>query len=44
VLFIGVQEPELLRLVNETIDDLKHTGELKRTADKWRVPYLLRPA
>ncbi|HXU74446.1 MAG TPA: transporter substrate-binding domain-containing protein [Polyangia bacterium] len=34
-------DDDLLKLVNETIDDLKRTGELKRLTDKWHLPYLL---
>jgi aspartate/glutamate/glutamine transport system substrate-binding protein len=34
-------EPELLKIVNDTIDELKRTGELKRLTDKWHLPYLL---
>jgi putative glutamine transport system substrate-binding protein len=34
-------ERELLKLVNETIDELKRTGELKRLTEKWHLPYLL---
>jgi putative glutamine transport system substrate-binding protein len=36
-------DADLLRLVNETIDDLKRTGELKRMTEKWHLPYLLPP-
>jgi putative glutamine transport system substrate-binding protein len=36
-------EADLLRLVNETIDDLKRSGELKRLTEKWQLPYLLPP-
>lgn len=32
---------DLLRVVNETIDGLKRSGELKRMAEKWHLPYLL---
>ena len=32
---------DLLRLVNDTIDDLKKTGELRRMTEKWHLPYLL---
>ncbi|MDB4964971.1 MAG: amino acid transporter substrate-binding protein [Myxococcales bacterium] len=34
-------ETELLRAVNDTIDELKRTGELKRMTEKWHLPYLL---
>jgi len=34
-------EPELLRAVNETIDELRRSGELKRMTEKWHLPYLL---
>jgi len=34
-------DDDLLKLVNETIDDLKRTGELKRLTEKWHLPYLL---
>jgi aspartate/glutamate/glutamine transport system substrate-binding protein len=32
---------ELLRVVNETIDELRRSGELKRMTDRWHLPYLL---
>lgn len=31
----------LLKLVNETIDELKKSGALKRMTEKWKLPYLL---
>jgi putative glutamine transport system substrate-binding protein len=34
-------EPELLRAVNETIDGLRQSGDLKRLTAKWHLPYLL---
>jgi putative glutamine transport system substrate-binding protein len=34
-------DADLLKLVNETIDELKRTGELKRMTEKWHLPYLL---
>ena len=34
-------DSDLLRVVNETIDDLRRTGELKRMTEKWHLPYLL---
>jgi len=34
-------EPELLRIVNETIHQLRSSGELKRLTAKWHLPYLL---
>jgi aspartate/glutamate/glutamine transport system substrate-binding protein len=34
-------DADLLKLVNETIDDLKRSGELKRLTEKWHLPYLL---
>ncbi len=34
-------EPALLRAVNETIDELLRSGELKRMTLKWHLPYLL---
>jgi putative glutamine transport system substrate-binding protein len=34
-------EPELLRLVNETIDALRASGELEKLAAEWKLPYLL---
>ncbi len=34
-------EPELLAVVNQVIDDLKRSGELKRMTEKWHLPYLL---
>jgi putative glutamine transport system substrate-binding protein len=36
-------DADVLKLVNETIDDLKRTGELKRMTEKWHLPYLLPP-
>ncbi len=37
-------DADLLRFVNETVDDLKRTGELKRMTEKWHLPYLLPPS
>lgn len=37
-------DTDVLRLVNDTIDDLKRSGELKRMTEKWHLPYLLPPA
>ena len=34
-------DADVLQLVNETIDDLKKSGELKRMTEKWHLPYLL---
>jgi putative glutamine transport system substrate-binding protein len=34
-------DASLLRVVNETIDELKRSGTLRRMTDKWRLPYLL---
>ncbi|HEY1584441.1 MAG TPA: transporter substrate-binding domain-containing protein [Polyangia bacterium] len=34
-------EPELLRVVDEAIDELRRSGELKRLTGKWHLPYLL---
>ena len=34
-------EPALLRAVNDTIDELRQSGELKRMTEKWHLPYLL---
>lgn len=34
-------DADLLRLVNQTIDDLARSGELKRMTEKWHLPYLL---
>ena len=34
-------DADLLQIVNETIDNLKKTGELKRMTEKWQLPYLL---
>ncbi len=34
-------EPELLALVNQTLDELARSGELRRLTEKWRLPYLL---
>ncbi|MGZ3406827.1 MAG: ABC transporter substrate-binding protein [Polyangia bacterium] len=34
-------EPALLRVVNETIDELRRSGALKRMTEKWHLPYLL---
>lgn len=34
-------DSDLLGIVNQTIDDLKRTGELKRLTQKWHLPYLL---
>jgi ABC-type amino acid transport substrate-binding protein len=36
-------DADLLRVVNETIDELARTGELKRMTEKWRLPFLLPP-
>jgi ABC-type amino acid transport substrate-binding protein len=40
---VAVAQPnlELLRAVNDTIDELKRTGELRRMTQKWHLPYLL---
>ncbi len=35
-------EPALLRAVNETIDELRASGEPARLAARRRLPYLLR--
>ena len=34
-------EPALLRAVNELVDELVRSGELKRMTSKWHLPYLL---
>jgi len=34
-------DKDVLQLVNDTIDDLKKTGQLKRMTEKWHLPYLL---
>jgi aspartate/glutamate/glutamine transport system substrate-binding protein len=34
-------DADLLHVVNQTIDDLKKAGELKRMTEKWHLPYLL---
>ena len=34
-------EPGLLRVVDEAIDELRRSGELKRLTGKWHLPYLL---
>lgn len=34
-------EADLLRVVNEAIDDLRTSGELKRMTERWHLPYLL---
>ncbi|HZS35221.1 MAG TPA: transporter substrate-binding domain-containing protein, partial [Polyangia bacterium] len=34
-------DAELLGLVNQTIDELARSGELKRMTEKWHLPYLL---
>jgi putative glutamine transport system substrate-binding protein len=34
-------DADLLKLVNDAIDELRRTGELKRMTEKWHLPYLL---
>lgn len=34
-------DADLLRVVNETIDDFRRSGELKKMTEKWKLPYLL---
>jgi len=34
-------DADLLRVVNQLIDELKRSGELKRMTEKWHLPYLL---
>jgi putative glutamine transport system substrate-binding protein len=34
-------EPELLAVINETIAELRKSGQLKRMTEKWHLPYLL---
>jgi ABC-type amino acid transport substrate-binding protein len=34
-------DEDLLALVNQVIDELRKSGELRRMTEKWRLPYLL---
>ena len=34
-------DADLLAAVNQAIDELRKSGQLKRMTEKWRLPYLL---
>ena len=34
-------DDDLLKVVNDTIDGLKKSGELRKMAERWQLPYLL---